>query len=264
MDLTHVSFAGAGRVGASFCRELYNAGYIIDMVVSATAAKGIAIADAYHSKWSDKPVFPFTTKLVIVSVPDQKLEEVLHNIKCAPDAVVAHTAGSYGTDIFPETIKKRGVLYPLQTFSENRYVTFRDLPFLLEAEDPDSFESLRKVAVSLGGKVYPSDTEHRKLLHLAAVFANNFTNHMLAEGKEIAARAGYSFDILIPLLNETVLKAVASGPENSQSGPAFRNDQNTLDKHLELLSFSPELQSVYIAVTKSIINYYKNHNSGEF
>jgi predicted short-subunit dehydrogenase-like oxidoreductase (DUF2520 family) len=264
MDLSHVSFAGAGRVGASFCREMFNAGYIIDMVVSATPAKGMAIADAYNAKWSDEPVFPFTTKLIIVAVPDRKLEEVLHNIKCSPDTLVVHTAGSYGTDLFPATIKKRGVIYPLQTFSENRYVSFRDLPFLLEADDPESFESLRKVAVSLGGKVYPSDAGNRKMLHLAAVFANNFTNHMLTEGKEIAARAGYTFEILIPLLNETVLKAVASGPENSQSGPAFRNDQNTLDKHLELLSFSPELQAVYMAVTKSIINYYKSRNSGEF
>lgn len=263
MNLSHVSFVGAGKVGSAICRELFNAGYVIDMIISATPAKGMAIADAYHSNWSAEPVIPFTTKIVFVAVPDSRLEKVLHSIKCAPDTLVAHTAGSYGTDIFPETIKKRAVFYPLQTFSENRYVSFTDLPVLLEAEDADSFERLRKVAASLGSKVYPSDAGNRRMLHLAAVFANNFTNHMLTEGKEIAARAGYSFDILIPLLNETVVKAITSGPENSQSGPAFRNDRNTLDKHLELLSYSPVLQSVYRAVTKSIINYYKSHKSGQ-
>jgi predicted short-subunit dehydrogenase-like oxidoreductase (DUF2520 family) len=96
------------------------------------------------------------------------------------------------------------------------------------------------------------------MLHLAAVFVSNFTNHMLTEGKEIAVKAGFSFEILEPLIKETIQKAIDSGPENSQTGPAVRNDKNTIEKHLELLSFSPDLQKIYVDMTKSIIEYYKD------
>ena len=83
------------------------------------------------------------------------------------------------------------------------------------------------------------------MLHLAAVFVNNFTNHMLVQGREIALKAGFSFEILSPLIQETIAKALELGPENSQTGPAVRNDKNTIEKHLELLSFSPELPRIY-------------------
>ena len=94
------------------------------------------------------------------------------------------------------------------------------------------------------------------MLHLAAVFICNFTNHMLTAGMEVAEKAGVPFEILYPLLQETVSKALSIGPDKSQTGPAVRNDQNTIEKHLELLSFSPDLQNIYREITISIINYY--------
>jgi len=116
---------------------------------------------------------------------------------------------------------------------------------------------LENLAKSIGGKVYFIDTEHRRMLHLAAVFVCNFTNHMLTMGQEVALKAGFPFEALVPLINETILKAMDIGPENSQTGPAVRNDQNTIEKHLELLSFSSELQRIYSDMTRSIIKYYK-------
>ena len=159
---------------------------------------------------------------------------------------------------FPKEFKRKGVFYPLQTFSTGRDVSFRDLPFLLEASDDQSAEILKDLVSSIGGNWHFADAEHRRLLHLAAVFVSNFTNHLLTEGKEIAVRAGFSFEILKPLINETVSKAITIGPENSQTGPAVRNDKNTIETHLELLSFSPELQSLYKEVTSAIIKYYKD------
>jgi predicted short-subunit dehydrogenase-like oxidoreductase (DUF2520 family) len=96
------------------------------------------------------------------------------------------------------------------------------------------------------------------MLHLSAVFACNFTNHMLTLSKNVALQAGFPFDILASLINETFSKAIDSGPENSQTGPAMRNDQNTIEKHLELLSFSPEMQKIYNDMTLSIIEYYRS------
>jgi predicted short-subunit dehydrogenase-like oxidoreductase (DUF2520 family) len=256
----HISFAGAGRVGSALCKELYHAGFSIDLIVSESENNGMVLAESCNAHWSNYSVFPDSTNIVIVAVPDHRLKEVLDKIECFPETLVAHTAGSFGLDIFPEKIKKKGVFYPLQTFSKERKIIFKELPLLLESSDMKSSLILESLAESIGGKVHFVDAEHRKILHLAAVFVNNFTNHMLTLGKEISIKAGIPFEIFHPLITETISKAIDYGPENSQTGPAIRNDQNTIKKHLELLSFSPELQKIYNEMTNSIIKYYNTKN----
>lgn len=257
IDRYNISFAGAGRVGGAICRALFHTGFTIDMIASETEVRGKSLADSCNALWTSDLLFPDTTNVIIVTVPDHSLKSVLDSLMCRPGTLVVHTAGSIGLDVFPEKIKQKGIFYPLQTFSDNRNVNFKDLPFLLESSDDQSSEIMNKLAESIGAKVYFVDTEHRRMLHLAAVFVCNFTNHMLMEGKDVATRAGFSFDVLVPLINETISKALKIGPENSQTGPAVRNDQNTIEKHLELLSYSPELQRIYNEMTQSIIKYYK-------
>jgi predicted short-subunit dehydrogenase-like oxidoreductase (DUF2520 family) len=256
MYQNNISFAGAGRVGAALCKEFFHAGFKIDVVASETEVSGRSLSDSCNATWSSDLLFPDSTKVIIVAVPDKRLKSVLEIIKCAPGTIVAHTAGSFGLDIFPEHIKQKGIFYPLQTFSKDRKVSFTDLPFLLESSDDGSSAILKKMAESINGKVHFVDTEKRTMIHLAAVFVCNFTNHMLTMGKELAIKGGFSFEILVPLIQETILKAIDSGPENSQTGPAIRHDQNTIEKHLELLSFSTELQRIYNEMTLSIIEYY--------
>jgi predicted short-subunit dehydrogenase-like oxidoreductase (DUF2520 family) len=256
MYYNSISFAGAGRVAEALCKELFHAGYRIDYVVSENEAKGKPLADYCKAAWSHDLSFPDSTKVIIVAVPDHRLISVLESVNCSQETLVAHTAGSFGLDIFPEKIIRKGIFYPLQTFSKGRKVSFFDLPLLLESSDDESAEILKTLAESIGGKVYFVDAEERRMLHLAAVFVCNFTNHMLTLGREVALKADFQFEILTPLINETISKALDSGPENSQTGPAVRNDKNTIEKHLELLSFSSELQKVYEVMTKSIIKYY--------
>lgn len=253
----NISFAGAGRVAGALCKELYHAGFRIDLIVSESEKNGRLLADSCKASWSPDLIFPDSTDVIIVAVPDHRLKSVLDNIRCRPETLVAHTAGSIGLDVFPEKIKQKGIFYPLQTFSKERKVVFKDFPFLLESSDKKSSVILENMAGLIGGKVHFVDTEHRRMLHLAAVFVCNFTNHMLTAGKELAFNAGFPFEVLGPLVKETISKAMDTGPENSQTGPAVRNDQNTIEKHLELLSFSPELQRIYSEMTRSIIKYYK-------
>lgn len=253
----NLSFAGAGRVAGALCREMYIKGFNIELIVSRSEINGRSLASSCKSKWSSELIFPDSTDVIIIAVPDHELISVLDTLKFHTDTLVAHTAGSFGIDIFPENIKRKGVFYPLQTFSKNRIVVFRDLPFLLESSDEQSSAVLKELTESIGGKAYFVDSEHRKLLHIAAAFVCNFTNYMLIAGKEIALEADFPFEILGPLIRETISKAIDIGPENSQTGPAVRNDQNTIEKHLKLLSFSPELQKIYNDMTMSIIKYYK-------
>jgi predicted short-subunit dehydrogenase-like oxidoreductase (DUF2520 family) len=258
MYQNNISFAGAGRVAESLCKELFHAGYRIDMVASETGIRAKVLGESCRAVWSSGLIFPDSTKVIIVAVPDHRLKGVLETLKCSPDTLVVHTAGSFGLDIFPESLKRKGIFYPLQTFSKDRKVSFCDLPFLLESSDDESSIILKTLAESIGGKAYFIDTEKRRMIHLAAVFACNFTNHMLTVSKEIALKSGFPFEILTPLIRETIAKAIDSGPENSQTGPALRHDQNTIEKHLELLSFSPDLQGIYKDMTQSIIEYYLN------
>jgi len=253
----NISFLGAGNVGEALCREMYSSGHNIEIIVSESGRNGPSLADSCNAMWSNDYIFPQSTDIIIVSVPDHELKNVLDNISCRKDSLVAHTAGSIGLEVFPEKIIHRGVFYPLQTFSKGKKINFNGLPFLLESSDKESSLILEALVESVKGKAYFVDIEKRKVLHLAAVFVCNFTNHMLAVGKDISSISGLSFDLLFPLINETISKALDNGPENSQTGPAVRNDQNTIEKHLELLSFSPDLRRIYIEMTKSIITYNK-------
>ncbi len=258
MNRQHISFAGAGKVASALCKEFYKSGYIVDLIVSESEKNSSSLAEKCNASWSAELFYPESTDIIIVAVPDQRIKSVLNTLNCSKDTIVVHTGGSTGLDIFPENLKRTGIFYPLQTFTREREVSFKDLPFLLESEDENILQVLSKMAESLGGVVHYVDSEHRRMIHLAAVFICNFTNFMLTQGEEVAIKAGYSLELFKPLLAETIAKALESGPKNSQTGPASRNDINTIEKHLELLSFSPELQKLYKEVTQSIISYYKD------
>ncbi len=227
------------------------------MVVSREEKKGKLLAESTKSHWSGELKIPGSTDIIFVAVPDHSLEQVLGSLKCDSRAIVVHTAGSYGLDIFPSRIIRKGIFYPFQTFSQGRSIDLSEVPFLLESDNDETANTLLEIASSLSKNVQFTDAERRRRLHLAAVFICNFTNHMFTAGNEIVKDAGFNPDIMEPLIKETIAKALTAGPGNSQTGPASRNDLNTIEKHLEMLSANPWMHDLYKAVTQSIINYYK-------
>jgi predicted short-subunit dehydrogenase-like oxidoreductase (DUF2520 family) len=255
-----ISFAGTGNVARVLSRNLHSRKHIIEHFISTDGMKGRQLADCCNASWSDNYLFPLTSEIIIVAVPDHSLKEVLNNIECSESAIIAHTAGSLGLDVFPQHLRNTGIFYPLQTFSDKRETDISSVPFFIEASNISSEEALKQLANSVSNAVYVSDTEHRRLLHLAAVFVSNFTNYMLTSGKSISQLAGFPFEVLKPLILETIGKALELGPENSQTGPAVRNDLNTIEKHLDLLSFSPEQKEIYDLISRSIISYYNKKN----
>jgi len=263
MKRYRISFAGAGKVTSGIVPCLLDKGHRILQIYSRSAEKGAVIAKSGRAKWTDKPVFDQDNDIIIVAVSDKSLEVILRELKAGENTIVAHTAGSYGLDIFPASIIQKGVFYPLQTFSEGRNIDMHGVPVFTEASDRKTASVLDDLARSIGSLPVRSSIDNRRLLHVAAVFASNFTNYMLTTGKMISERAGFSEEILDPLIIETINKAIGKGPVLSQTGPAVRNDYNTIEKHLELLSFSPELQTLYEEITRSIINFYKERRENE-
>ena len=188
--------------------------------------------------------------LYIVAVKDDALPEVVTRMRSLTDAPIVHTAGSVSGAVVD------GVLYPMQTFSKARAVDFASVHFFIEAGSPTVLAALRTVAESIVGpaQVHELDSEGRKRLHLAAVFACNFVNHCCTMAEDVLRPAGISFDVMLPLLDETVAKLHQLTPRQAQTGPAIRNDETVMNAHSQLLADRPDLQAIYDQLSASIRN----------
>ncbi|NNM23453.1 MAG: DUF2520 domain-containing protein [Flavobacteriaceae bacterium] len=166
------------------------------------------------------------------------------------DTLVVHTSGSVAMDSISAN-HRRGIFYPLQTFSKDRSVDFAEIPICIEAESNSDLELLRQLGTAISNKVVEVDSSTREKLHLAAVFVNNFSNHLYHISEEILTKYGLDFDLLKPLLLETALKVQQMSPKEAQTGPARRQDSKTLEKHLHLLD-DPLYRTIYKDMTQSI------------
>lgn len=164
--------------------------------------------------------------------------------------IVAHTAGSVSMDVLKQHAD-HGVFYPLQTFSKNRVVDFKSIPICIEANSDQNRETLTKLAEAIGENIHPINSIQRMGLHTAAVFVNNFTNHLYQVGAQICEEQEVPFDLLRPLIAETAAKIESITPKEAQTGPALRNDKTTLQKHLDQLR-DPVFKNLYLTLTESI------------
>jgi len=153
-----------------------------------------------------------------------------------------------------------GVFYPLQTFSKSRKVDFSAIPVCIEANHPSNMMKLEKLGKTLSNSVNQINSDERKTLHLAAVFVNNFVNHLYAAGADILHDKKLDFDLLKPLIRETAEKIESLQPFDAQTGPAKRNDQNTINAQLKMLQDKPEFQKIYSFATESIFRLQQKHD----
>ncbi|HCI55281.1 MAG TPA: DUF2520 domain-containing protein [Bacteroidales bacterium] len=253
-----ISFIGAGRVGEALCTEFFKKGHRILQIASKENENSRSLAAQCGAEWITDLHFDKPADVIFVCVPDNALPDVLGKLECGENTIVTHTAGSFGLEVFPSAILFKGVFYPLQTFSKGRNINFQEIPLFIEASDNTSRGLLKAIAESISSRIYESDVSQRRIIHLAAVFASNFVNYMLLLSKQICTTASFTFDIMTPLIKETVKKAIETDPELSQTGPAIRNDTETIRKHMDLLSFSPEIRNIYEMISKSITEYYRN------
>ncbi|SDR89221.1 Predicted oxidoreductase, contains short-chain dehydrogenase (SDR) and DUF2520 domains [Polaribacter sp. KT25b] len=186
--------------------------------------------------------------VTIIAVSDDAITEVSSKIT---NNFVVHTSGSVSINDLKNNTRK-GVFYMLQTFSKDKNVDFSKVPFCLESESKEDYKLLETLAKSIGKKIYSINSEQRKTLHVAAVFVNNFTNHMYKIGNDICIENNVPFEILQPLIKETASKIEYLSPEKAQTGPAVRNDKRTIKNHLNLLDINQ--QEIYKILTKSIQN----------
>lgn len=189
--------------------------------------------------------------LYIIAVSDDAISAVAQALPFV-NRLVVHTSGT--APITAINAKNRsGVFYPLQTFTKNKAVDFKTIPICLEAENSTDYRVIEKVAKSISDSVYPINSEQRKALHVAAVFVNNFTNHLFQIGEAICKKNHVPFEILKPLIAETVSKINDLNPAEAQTGPAKRNDQTTIQTHLNYLADENQ-KNIYKILTQSILD----------
>ena len=210
-------------------------------------------------KISEQFSIPFSTEtladadLYIISVSDSSIAEVSSLIK-NENALVTHTSGSVSREALSGNFRK-SVFYPLQTFSKSKNLDYSKIPFFIDAENENDEEILKNLASKISKNVMLANDEKRKYIHLTAVFACNFVNHLYARAKEISDSQGIPFDYFLPLIDETTQKVRELEPKLAQTGPAIRNDEKVLKLHESLLTDEEKLK-IYKTLNESIKKMY--------
>ena len=262
-----ISFIGAGNLAWHLAPALENAGHHINEVYSRQLQHARQLVsnlyDAYtHSElnFADSP-----STLFILAVPDDALEQVCSRLVLPERAILVHTSGSTSLQsleqwmaIYSDVPVQTGVFYALQTFSKDQsFIDFTEIPLCIESADKITEDALVALGQDISHIVYLITSDERRTLHIAAVFANNFTNHLLTLAHDLTVHAGLEFSLLRPLMTETFRKGLAANnPANGQTGPARRGDLTTISEHLTYLTSQPKVAEIYQVLTDSIRQYY--------
>ncbi len=248
-----IAFIGSGNLATHLSLALKAAGEEIIQVYSRTDAHAKELADklgCIHTTNLDK--IYLNADVYILSVKDDAISQIADSIchKC-PHALFVHTAGSVLMDIFKGKANHYGVFYPMQTFSKARKVYFRPIPCFIEASSNEDLAIIRSLAESISDHVVDCDSEKRKKLHLAAVFACNLTNHCYRLAERVLQEEEIDWKLYLPLIDETAKKVSEMSPKDAQTGPMVRYDVNVMNRQLALIP-DERTRQIYRLMAESI------------
>ena len=242
-----VTLVGSGNVAHHLANALSNApNVVLDRWVVRTPS---SVLIDINTKFSEKFDETSSYQIIILAISDDAIADYSASLNQS-DALLVHTSGSVNLHHMDKK-HRRGVFYPLQTFSKNKPLEFSSIPICIEALQKEDLNLLTALADALGCKSRVISSEQRLALHLAAVFVNNFSNQMYRIAHEITDGARLDFDLLKPLILETAMKVQDLSPYQAQTGPALRKDQKTIKRHLKQLE-KENHQLIYELITKSI------------
>jgi predicted short-subunit dehydrogenase-like oxidoreductase (DUF2520 family) len=248
-----ISIIGSGNVAHHLLKAFAKSGDVEVVQVVARTKKDLdSVVEPSKLVANFAEMIP--VDLVIIAVSDTAIADVSNQIPFE-NKLVTHTSGSMEMTVL-NAKNRRGVFYPLQTFSKVKPVDFNQIPIALEAENQDDYALLETVANSISSHVYQINSEQRKALHVAAVFVCNFVNHLYKIGNDICDENNLPFDLLKPLILETADKIVSLSPTDAQTGPAKREDTVTINEHLKFLKNTTQ-KDIYKLLTQSIIDHGK-------
>jgi len=276
---------GSGNVASHLGQALIKSGHQVlqvysrtlehaqELVTILTTAKG-SVKGSAKGSGENRLTIPIArldrldreADLYFICVSDQAIAEIIAQLPAGLKGVVVHTSGSTSISVFADAGAsgagsgayrgKYGVFYPVQTFSKAKTIDFKNIPLALEASDPDTYKILYGIAGGLSERVFPCDSTQREAIHIAAVFACNFSNYLYTVADRILQQHGLDFELIRPLILETVEKAQHFAPASVQTGPAVRKDLKIVQQHLDFLDreelADPRIRQLYALISEML------------
>jgi len=250
--MNKIVIIGAGNMATNLSFNFQKNGFNILQIYSRTLNYAKKLAEKLGVTYTDnfEEIEQFAD-FYIICVSDNAISEILEKIDLKNKFLI-HTAGSVDLKVFEKHTENFGVFYPLQSLKKDFVHNFKEIPICVEANNLENQNILMKIANQISDNVRIINSEQRRKIHLAAVFANNFTNYILACAYEFCDAENIDFNIYKPLINNTINRAFEQNPINNQTGPAIRGDEQTIKKHLEMLKNYTELKKIHKFVSKKI------------
>ncbi len=256
----NIVFIGSGNVATHLSQGLKSKGFNIKQVFSRKITKARKLAKILNCTAVNKldQINP-TADLYVLAVHDDAIASVAEQLSkvIGKDRLVVHTSGSISSTVLKNHFKSYGIFYPLQTMSIGKAVNLAEVPFCVHSNRKTFREKLFKIAGQLSEKVYRVSDDERAKLHVAAVFVNNFSNHLYYIAQQLVEKEDLNFEILKPLISETARKIQDGQPYKMQTGPARRGDDVVIQKHLDYLKTNKEFSEIYKLLSSSILKTYK-------
>ncbi len=244
-----IILVGSGNVATHLGIALQKGNYPIAQVYSRSIENAKTLAKKLNTDFTNDLTQLKTADLIIVSVNDDAISKVLSQLK---NTAIVHTSGSVGLDVFNDNFSNCGVFYPLQTFNKELNLNISEIPFCVEGSSQAFEKQLTTIAKTLSNNVVIMDSLQRKQLHIAAVFACNFSNQMFSIADALLAEKNIDFEILLPLIKQTISKLETNKPKAVQTGPAKRNDSNIIQEHIDQIQ-NKEIKELYQKISTNII-----------
>ncbi len=250
-----ITFIGAGNVAQQLAPALKRCEYSIHEICNRNSSKGKKLAKQVSASYvNDVSKVEDTGGIVIIAVKDDAIAEVIKKLPALKNSLVIHTSGATDISALKKKFRNCGVIWQVQTIKARTKIDFKKVPLVIEANNSSSKQKLKKLSYALSNKVYSLNSGQRRVLHLGAVFVNNFPNHLYYLSQELLKKHKMPFELFGPLILSTAENGMED-PKTAQTGPAKRNDKKTMKAHLELLP-DKNYRALYKFLSKSIVNLY--------
>jgi len=254
-NIQNVVVVGAGNLATHLALALHRKGVNVIQVLNRSRSAGERLARRVHAGYNaDFREADFRADLFILAVNDSAIEEVANNLRLKEQLLI-HTSGSVDMTILSGASSNIGVFYPLQTFSKDKRINFSNIPVCIEANSSENEEKLMQLARLISDKALLINSAKRKVLHMTAVFAGNFSNFMYTIAEDLLKKHGIPFSLLKPLIQQTAATAKHEDVFSRQTGPAIRGDNRIMNEHLEMLAKHGVYMEIYDLISKSIIKH---------
>jgi predicted short-subunit dehydrogenase-like oxidoreductase (DUF2520 family) len=240
-----ISIIGSGNVATNLAHAFDRAGHDILQVISANSERAKQLANCFGAYYGNSiSSVDLNADFIIICVNDESYFNVLEELPKGLKSIICHTSGPVSMDVISDYAPNFGVFYPLQSLRKEKYIDFLDVPIFIEGNSTNVRENLMNLADTISNKISEVSSVEREKYHLAAVFANNFTNLMYTLSHKYLEDESLDFQNLIPIIKETANRLADDKPESWQTGPAKRGDTAIMQKHIDMLE-DPRLKEIY-------------------